>query len=240
MAELAQVVLLALLPGAGNFAGGLVAEAVPRSSRWLNWALHAAAGVVLAVVAVEIMPEALQSLSAVALATTFFTGGLLYLAAEWLVDSRLARPGQGRVWMIYLAVATDLFGDGLMIGAGTSVSFGLAVTLALGQVLADIPEGLAAIFTFRANDIPRRRRLLLSASFFLPTVVGAVIAYLALRGRAPSLQYGALVATAGLFTVAALEDMIKEAHEADEDSRRSTLALISGFAIFVLASGGLG
>lgn len=53
---------LAALPAAGNFAGGLWAEWRPPSPRALNIALHAAAGIVLAVVAVEIMPRALDSL----------------------------------------------------------------------------------------------------------------------------------------------------------------------------------
>jgi ZIP family zinc transporter len=53
------VLALALMPALGNFAGGLAAEFVPTGPRALNRALHAAAGILLAVVAVEIMPEAL-------------------------------------------------------------------------------------------------------------------------------------------------------------------------------------
>lgn len=44
---MASVLLLALLPVAGNLAGGLLAETVPLTDRWLNRALHAAAGVVM-------------------------------------------------------------------------------------------------------------------------------------------------------------------------------------------------
>src|SRR3546814_2535736 len=55
----------------------------------------------------------------------------------------------GGAWTIYAAVAVDLFGDGLLIGAGSSLSFELALVLALGQVAADIPEGFATIATFR-------------------------------------------------------------------------------------------
>lgn len=44
MNELWQVLLLSLLPGAGNFAGGLIAECWKPSPRLLNWALHAASG----------------------------------------------------------------------------------------------------------------------------------------------------------------------------------------------------
>ena len=236
---LTTVLLLALLPGGGNFVGGLVAEAVPSSARWLNRALHAAAGVVIAVVAVEIMPEALGALSGWAIGAAFTVGGLVYLGFDWLIE-RLTADGGGRMWLIYLAVATDLFGDGLLIGSGASVSAGLGVALALGQTLADVPEGFAAILTFRDNDVPRRRRLLLSATFFLPVLVGAVLSFFVLRNRPETWQYAALVGAAGLLTVAALEDMIQEAHEADPDARWSTVALIAGFATFVFVSAGLG
>ncbi len=242
MDDLMIVLALALLPPAGNFAGGVVAELVRMSEAWLNRALHAAAGVVIAVVAVGIMPQALHAVAAWILAAAFFLGGLAYVAIDRLVERRLEDAGGGsqRMWMIYVAVAADLFGDGLMIGAGASVSAGLGLVLALGQLLADIPEGFAAIFTFKANDLPRRRRMVLSASFFIPTVAAAVTSYFLLRGRSEAVQFTALVATAGLFAVAAFEDMIAEAHETADDSHTSTVALISGFCGFVLVSAGLG
>lgn len=63
MSELLTVIGLALLPALGNFAGGLLAEFRRPSKRSLNRALHAAAGIVLAIVAVELLPRALQNLS---------------------------------------------------------------------------------------------------------------------------------------------------------------------------------
>ena len=239
MSDLLRVLAFALLPAAGNFAGGLIAEFVRPSQRWLNRALHAAAGVVIGVVAIEIFPEALDVLSGWAIGVAFVVGGLAYIGLDTLVD-RVSSTGRSRMWMIYLAVATDLFGDGLLIGAGTSVSAGLGIALALGQTLADGPEGFAAIFTFRANDVPRRRRLLLSASFFIPVLLGALLYFLVLRGRPETWQYAALVATAGLFVTAAMEDMMQEAHEASSDVQGSTLALITGVTVFTFVSAGLG
>ncbi len=49
-----------MLPAGANFLGGVLAEIVPVSDRTLALALHAAAGVVLGVVAVELLPEALH------------------------------------------------------------------------------------------------------------------------------------------------------------------------------------
>ncbi len=49
---------LAALPAAGNFAGGVLAEVFRVSERALSLALHLAAGIVLAVVGLELMPSA--------------------------------------------------------------------------------------------------------------------------------------------------------------------------------------
>ena len=57
--EFLKVMALALLPAIGNFGGGLLAEYLRTTRRTLSLALHAAAGIVIAVVAIELMPEAL-------------------------------------------------------------------------------------------------------------------------------------------------------------------------------------
>lgn len=46
--------------------------------------------------------------------------------------------------------------------------------------------------------------------------------------------------TAGMFLVAALEDMIKEAHEAESGPRILTLSLVFGFSLFAIVSQALG
>lgn len=45
MSPLARVVLLALLPAAGNFLGSSVAETIPIPKRTLSLVLHVAAGI---------------------------------------------------------------------------------------------------------------------------------------------------------------------------------------------------
>lgn len=49
-----------------------------------------------------------------------------------------------------------------------------------------------------------------------------------------------LVFVAGLNMLAAMEDMMREAHESAEDSRWSALSPLAGFTIFLMISGGLG
>ena len=80
MSEFLQVIVLALMPAVDNFVGGLVAEVIVISRHRLGIALHAAAGIVLAVIAVELMPRTLDGELAWAIVAAFVgDGGFLVL-----------------------------------------------------------------------------------------------------------------------------------------------------------------
>src|SRR3546814_14385507 len=72
--DIVRVLLLALFPAAGNFAGGMLAEAIRTSRRSLSIALHLAAGIVFGVIAVELAPRTLESLDAWLAVTGFIAG----------------------------------------------------------------------------------------------------------------------------------------------------------------------
>ena len=93
---------------------------------------------------------------------------------------------------------------------------------------------------FKGKNVPRTRRLLLSVSFAVPVLLAATLAYVLLRGRSESLQMAAIVFTAAPLVLAAVEDMITEAHESAEDSKISIMAFLGGFALFTLVSTSLG
>lgn len=244
MDNLWQLLGLALLPALGNFCGGLLAEFSHTTSRRLNWALHGASGLVIAIVAVEIMPRVLESLSAWLITLSFVLGGCAYVGIEQVIHriqekSQNSGRRQAGVWMIYIAVSIDLFSDGLMIGAGSAVSVSVAFVLAAGQVLADVPEGFATVADMKDKGIARKRRMLLSLSFVFPVVLAAGFAYFILRDQPESLKLAALTFTAGLLMVAAVEEMLSEAHESKDDTKSSIFAFVGGFALFILVSAGL-
>ena len=245
MPDVIRVLLLALFPAMGNFAGGLLAEMIRTSRRTLSIALHLAAGIVFGVIAIELAPRTIEGIAPWLAVLGFVAGGVAFIGLDAVIDrfqssaeeKGVDRPGTaegraGGAWTIYAAVAVDLFADGLLIGAGSSLSFELALILALGQVTADIPEGFATIATFRDNGVPRAKRLLLSASFIVPVLGGALISYFLLRDQSEALQLTALAFIAGMLLVAAAEEIITEAHEVYPPSRLSSFALICGFGLF--------
>lgn len=228
--------------GPGQLSREMVAEFARTTPRLLNLALHAASGIVIGVVAIELMPETLDNLAGGWIAVSFAAGGAAYVGAETLIERVTSGDGRGGspMWMIYVAVAVDLSGDGLMIGSGSAVATSLAIVLAAGQVLADFPEGYSVVANLREKKVSRGRRIFVSLSFPLYCLGAALIAWFLLRNAPDAAKYVALSFAAGLLTVAAVEDMLDEAHEAAGDTRSSTLAFVCGFALFALVSAGLG
>lgn len=244
MREYLTALALALIPALGNFAGGLAAEAFQVSKRTLSLALHVAAGIILAVVGIELMGRAMEAEPPWVIVLALIAGGVASVALDKGVDLVRSRFGGSKSkagpWMIYLGVSVDLFSDGLMIGTGSSLSFGLGLLLALGQVPADIPEGFATVATFRQQGVPRSRRLLIAASFALPILLGTTFGYWAVRGRPELVKLSLLAFTAGILIAVAVEEMVAQAHEsrgesAEEDPLDS-IALVAGFGLFALLS----
>ncbi|MBW3668493.1 MAG: ZIP family zinc transporter [Actinobacteria bacterium] len=229
----------AALPALGNLVGALLAEVMRLSARSVSYALHAATGVVLAVVGLEIMPTALEADAAWVPIGAFVAGGAFFLLADaglHLIDARFGRSDEGRgPWMIYFGVAVDLFSDGVMIGAGTTIATGLGLVLAMGQVPADLPEGFAVGATLRRSGIARRRRLLVAAALVVPVVVGTTIGYLLLREAPELVRLSVLAFTGGVLATVVVEEIVPEAH-AEGGARFAAMATVGGFALFAAVS----
>ena len=235
MPEFLLVLGLAALPALANVAGGLLAEAFRVSGRTLSLALHLAAGIVLAVVGLELMPQALQADPPWVPLLAFVAGGAVFVAldrAVGVVQARLgAQEGRSGAIGVFGGVSIDLFSDGVMIGTGTVVDPALGLLLALGQMPADFPEGFAAVGSLRRAGFSRRSRLLLSGAFVVPILVGAALGYLALRSAPEVVTLSVLALTGGALVAVVVEEMVSEAHEG-ETSQLGPVFLTAGFALF--------
>jgi ZIP family zinc transporter len=235
MTEFVVVMGVATLPALANFAGGGLAEVFRVSARGLSLALHLAAGIVLAVVGLELMPEALNASQPAVPLLAFVAGGAVFMGFDRVVGVAQRRFGgseeQRGAWGIFGGVSMDLFSDGVMIGTGSVVNPALGLLLALGQVPADVPEGFAAVATMRRAGIARRQRLMLTAAFALPILLGAALGFLALRQALEIVTLSVLALTGGALTAVVIEEMVSEAHDGDTSSL-GPVFLTAGFALF--------
>lgn len=239
MSELLIVMGLAALPALANFVGGGLAEVLEVTARSLSLALHLAAGIVLAVVGLELMPEALQANPPWPPLVAFVAGGAVFIGLDRVVGYVQARlggePDRSSALAIFGGVSMDLFSDGIMIGTGTVLNPVLGLLLALGQMPADLPEGFAAVATLRRAGIPRKWRLAMAAAFAIPILLGAALGFLALRGAPEIVTLSVLALTGGALSAVVVEEMVSEAHAGDT-STVGPIFLTAGFALFAAIS----
>lgn len=234
------VALMALLPAAGTLLGILLAEWLPPSRRLRGAMLHAAAGFAMALVAIDLIPQA-QARTAdlmIALAVVIGTGlSLLLTRATRRLEAWMdARTGAGGSWGAYSVVLIDLATDGLFTGSGSSISAGLGLLLALSQLLANMPGGYAVASALSAGGLSGRPRRIALVVLPLAPPLTAILGYLLLRD-APDAATGFIVALlAGLLLVATIEELVPEADRAEAPRRLSSPAFAGGFVLLFLGS----
>ncbi|CAN1210139.1 Zinc/iron permease [Tumidithrix helvetica PCC 7403] len=231
--------ILSALPVVSNFIGATIAEALPLSKHTLGLALHAATGVLLAIASTELLPKVISAKPVWATTLAMFMGGAFYVWVNQLLNLSKNRlrgiDGNKVAWAIFLSIAIDLFGDGLMIGTSLTISTHLGVTLASARVVAHIPEGFVTNAEFRSQNMPRKQRFWMLAAFIIPVWLGATLGYWGLRGQSELPKLVVLAFTTGTLITAIVEEIIPEAHQA-QDTNWSTLTFIGSFALSILFS----
>ncbi len=239
-----STVVLSAMPAIGSYIGGLLAEFIPPSKSNLSLTLHAAAGIILSVVGVEIMPQMLAADPPWLIFLAFVLGGGFFILMRKgikLFQKRSKKSEkQSSAWVISVAVGVDLFSDGLMVGTSSTIAFSLALMVAVGHVLANIPTGIAAISSFKQIKTSALFRQMLSASFIFPPVIGATLGYWVVVGQPEVIKFMLLAFTAGILTTLVVENMVPEASEHEKENYQETLCFVGGFAFVALLSTYLG
>ena len=232
--------LLSLMPAIGSVVGGIMADYFRITENSMSYVLHGAAGVILAVVGVELLPQALGYGNYFEVALAFALGGLTYVGLEWVLEQigkkrRNEENGQSP-WLIYFSLAFDFFTDGIIIAIGLIISQGLAFLLAIGSAISDLPSAFIAIAGFKRHRISRGRSLLFSISFAVIILLGAVLGYWVGQIGSDRITIFVLSYTAGVILLAVIEGVLVEAHSRSPRTFLSEIILILGAAVFTLIS----
>lgn len=238
---LATALLYSLIPLLAALVGGVVA-AVREPGPTLRSALqHFAAGVVVGVAALELLPDA-DKAPLTTLIPAFLLGVLVMLAVRAL-GRRLEGPEaegeeaavQAPRWPLGLLAATgiDLLVDGLLVGIGFAIdpAVGLVVTIALALEVLFVAVAISTTLAHR--HVSRSGVILIPLALTVLLSVGAAIGALFFAGLsretlAPVLAFGA---AALMYLVT--EELLGEAHEEDERAVVSFMFFL-GFAVFLV------
>ncbi len=194
---------------------------------------HFAAGVVLAALAVELLPEiGREHAPAWVLIASFATGSLfMYALKLWTTalehqakaSAHSAALNTGLLMATFIDVATD----GFIIGAGFATGGETGTILALGLSVELLFLGLALISSATAGW----RIVALTGALGLTVLLFAVLGSVLLAGASHAVIGGTLAFSAAALLYLVTEELLMEAHEVEEKPV-STLVLFGGFLAF--------
>lgn len=249
------VVLLTAATGIGGLAlGGVLAALIRRESpRGTSLLLSFTAGLMLSIVALDMVPGAVESLEGSAIPMPLVPGVLLagflitYLLNCWIDKSAHHEDAEHphacacghhdlHTAGIVLAAAVALHNVpvGMAVGATVAVE-GICLASVLAAVtigLHNLPEGMSIAVPLLHDGSKTLSAIAVAALSGLPTVAGALLGYF-VGNQAPAALAAALALAAGAMLYVVFSELLPEA-SAQWQSRGSVLATVVGFALGVL------
>jgi ZIP family zinc transporter len=225
--------LIMAIPALVALGGGVLASVWSPSQQARSLIQHFAAGVVLAALAVELLPEiGREHAPGLVLIGCFALGSLfMYGLKLWTMrlEHRAALSGEAEGISTGLLLATfiDVATDGFIIGAGFAAGGETGTILALGLSVELLFLGLALASAATAGW----RIIAISGALGGTVLTFALIGNVLLTGASHAVIGGALAFSAAALLYLVTEELLMEAHEVEEKPI-STLVLFGGFLAF--------
>jgi zinc and cadmium transporter len=235
-------VLLALTTVLSTALGGIVAL---RSGDRLHLVLGFAAGVMLGLVAFDLLPELFKLSDATfggvpAVMVAFAIGFLLLHFVERSVAMHGAHEGEYGTHHHHnpdvgvasaLALAAHSFLDGVGIGLAFQVDNTVGYAVALAVIAHDFADGLNTVTVMRTSGNSRRRQVVMLAADAIAPVFGAFSTlFFSVSDHVLALYLGAF---AGFLLYLATADILPEAH-ARHPSRLTLVSTLGGVGLMWL------
>lgn len=231
--------IISALAGLATALGaGLVIVVGKPSTKLLSLMLGFAAGVMLAVITLELLPEAIELGGIYNAVLGFLVGvALLYLLDLYIPHLHIGcngNPQQQQLlrvgYLIFLGIAAHNLAEGLAIGAGLFASHSLGVAIAIAIALHNIPEGMATAVPLSMGGMGKLKLLGLMVVAGLMTAVGALIGGFAFQ-QAANLVGASLGLAAGAMFYIVGDELIPQAR--CYHHHHANLGLVAGFLLGV-------
>lgn len=235
---LQQAALLVTFPVIATVAGAVLAVLRPPGERFTSAVQHLAAGVVLAAVAGEVLPD-LRERGGYGITVLGFAAGVgLLLLLQRLEPAAGTDPGQGGPPVfplgLVLVIGIDLVVDGLLIGVGVALGEGAGLVLTVALTLEVLFLGLAVTAQLTRAGVGRARAAATTAGLSLGVAVGAIAGAVLLDDASDQAQALVLAFAAAALLWLVVEELLTEAHEATETPLLTTMFFVGFIALYGL------
>lgn len=240
-------ILISVVVGVvGTGAGGLIVSLKGNPGRkLLSLFLGYSGGVMVSLLAFDLMPEALELGGTVLPLVFMITGAVTIMAMDLVLphshhlssdreSSRFARTA----YVVALGIAMHDLPEGLAVGAGLASNSSLGPRVAALMFLHNVPEGMAVAGPLACLGKSRKDMILVSAATGLPSVIGAAIGAF-FSGLSPAVLSASLAFAAGAMLFVTFDEVIPDAEELSE-GHSGTLGAVAGVITSIVLSRVLG
>ena len=225
-----QIVPYVLLATGAGIAGGIVAFFWAPGVHARSAIQHFAAGVVVAAIASDLIPEVQEIGTPLGILGGFAAGGAVMIALKWTALRFEKTPrGKKLSFGIAAAAAVDTLVDGGIISAGFLMGDRLGALLAIALTIELFFLTLSVGSEFHSPRSRRWQGLATTVGIALMLLLGTGTAYLALRGASETTVAICLAFGAAALLYLIAEELLVESIQAEE-SLFSTAMLFAGFA----------
>lgn len=236
MPLLATALGLSLLGSIGGLvvASSLLLFTDSLRTRLIPWLISYAVGALLGVALLALLPEALETLSPLAVFGTLLFGILLFFVLEKLVLLRHCHTDECHVHgaaapLVLFGDAFHNFIDGATICTAVLTSVPLGVNTAIAVAAHEIPQEVGDFAILLASGYTRRRAMLLNLLSGASGIAGALLAYVAVELMPSVTPYVLALSSASLLYIA-MSDLIPDLHRGsvDRNSFRQVFLIAAG------------
>lgn len=195
-----------------------------------------AAGVMVVVATMDLLPEAYSS-GDIKIVSTFVLAGTLFLFflerfSLWFHHHHTPHNGGINVTGVWLGDTFHNAIDGLAIGAAFLVEPKLGIATAIAVAAHELPQEIADFSLYISSGVSSYKTFFFNLFSSLATLVAGVLIYF-LGNKLQGVESYLLALTAGMFMYISLADLIPELHHttAKKEIFRQTLAFILGIAV---------
>lgn len=245
MDTILNTTILGLIFGTlGTTLGGIIGVTIKtNSNKFLSFILEFAAGLMVAIVCFELIPEAMEVSSIFTVIIGIIIGVIIMIFCDNLVNYKynkrkviktgslnsLAKTGI----IVGIGLAIHNFPEGLAIGSGFSASAKLGITLAIAIALHDVPEGISMAVPMRNGGMKAYKVVLYTFLSGVTTGIGAFFGVL-IGTISEQLISICLGFAAGAMLYISAGELIPESHKIYK-GRMAYIGNILGFIIGIIS-----
>ncbi len=242
MSLMRSIFVVSIVGIVGTGLGGLIVTCLGTPTRRvLSFLLGFAGGVMVSVVAFDLMPEAFEIGGTLVPLVGFLAGCVATMAIDLVLPHMHHVSSEGPVsklerasLVVTIGIAMHNIPEGLAVGAGLTAGTHIGLQVALMIMLHNIPEGIAVAGPLKVLGKPSPAIIRAASLAGTPTLIGGIIGAL-IGGVSPAVLAACMSFAAGAMLFITFDELIPDSQELAVN-HSGTLGAVAGVVVNIVLS----